>query len=56
MANETEEDAGLYKTTVGVVMTVAEREEIRAEAKRRGLKMATFIRTRSLEAARERSD
>jgi hypothetical protein len=22
MANETEEDAGLYKTTVGVVMTV----------------------------------
>ena len=51
MTNKTEEDAGLYKTTVGVVMTVAEREKIRTAAKRMGLPLATFIRLKSLEAA-----
>lgn len=51
MTKETEADAGLYKTTVGVVMTVAERERIRAEAKRMGLGLATFIRMKALEAA-----
>ena len=55
MTNKTEADAGLYKTTVGVVMTVAEREEIRAEAKRIGLPLATFIRLKMLEVSRATS-
>ena len=53
MSKDKDTSEATPQTVVGVLMTRAERELIRAEAKKRGLGLSTFMRMKALEAVDE---